>query len=189
MTSAQPALFDTPPVLPEGMRYRPELITAAEEQALSDRFAALPFQPFEFQGYFGKRRVVFYGYRYDFTEREVQRVAPIPDFLLPVRERAAAFAGLEPEALEHALINEYQPGAPIGWHRDRPQFGDVLGVSLLSPCRFRLRRKTGARWERMTITLEPRSAYLLRGPARSEWEHSIPEAEALRYSITFRTLR
>ncbi|HEU5273043.1 MAG TPA: alpha-ketoglutarate-dependent dioxygenase AlkB, partial [Xanthobacteraceae bacterium] len=102
--------------------------------------------------------------------------------------RAARFAGLDSSALEHALLIEYGPGAAIGWHRDRPQFGDVIGISLLSPCTFRLRRRGGAKWERRSIAAEPRSAYLLRGPSRTEWEHSIPPLETLRYSITFRTL-
>jgi alkylated DNA repair dioxygenase AlkB len=107
---------------------------------------------------------------------------------LAVRERAAHFAGLEPSALEHALLIEYAPGAGIGWHKDRPAFDDVIGISLLSPCRFRLRRKCGDRWERRSFTAEPRSAYLLRGPSRADWEHSIPPLEMLRYSITFRSM-
>jgi alkylated DNA repair dioxygenase AlkB len=105
-----------------------------------------------------------------------------------VRQRAAHFAGLEASSLEHALLIEYTPGAGIGWHRDRPTFDDVIGISLLSTCTFRLRRKAGARWERRSFTAEPRSAYLLRGPSRTEWEHSIPPLETLRYSITFRSV-
>jgi alkylated DNA repair dioxygenase AlkB len=97
-------------------------------------------------------------------------------------------AGVAPEQLPHVLILEYSAGATIGWHRDKAVFGDVIGISLLSPCRLRLRRKAGSRWERASLTLEPRSAYLLRGPSRTEWEHSIPAVDALRYSITFRTL-
>ena len=111
----------------------------------------------------------------------------IPEFLLPVRERAARFAGLAPAALEHALIIEYQPGAAIGWHKDRPVFDDVIGLSLRSPCTFRLRRKAGAKWERRSFVAEPRSAYLLRGPSRTAWEHSIPPLDTLRYSVTFRS--
>jgi alkylated DNA repair dioxygenase AlkB len=108
---------------------------------------------------------------------------------LPLRKQAAAFAGLAPMEIEHALVTEYTEGAAIGWHRDRPVFGDVIGISFDSACRFRFRRKRGAGWERAAVTLEPRSAYILRGPARTEWEHSIPPAEALRYSVTFRTVR
>ena len=105
-----------------------------------------------------------------------------------IRERAARFAGVTPDALAHALVLEYPPGAAIGWHRDRPVFDDVIGISLTSPCTFRFRRKAGAKWERKSITAEPRSMYLLRGPARTEWEHSIPGVDTLRYSITFRSL-
>src|SRR5205085_2830714 len=108
-------------------------------------------------------------------------------FLLPLRGRAAAFAGLDPDELADALVTEYSPGAAIGWHRDRPIFGDVIGISLGAPCRFRLRRKLGDRWERASLVLRPRSAYLLRGPVRHEWQHSIPPVEALRYSVTFRS--
>ena len=91
--------------------------------------------------------------------------------------------------MRHALLIEYAPGAGIGWHRDRPEFGDVIGISLLAPARLRFRRKVGTKWERTALTAEPRSAYLLRGPARTEWEHSIPPMETLRYSITLRTLK
>jgi alkylated DNA repair dioxygenase AlkB len=184
----QLALF-ADPTLPEGFRYQPGLITAALESGLVARFAELPFKPFEFQGFLGKRRVTSFGWRYDFNEQAMQRAAPLPEWLAEVRDLAAAFADLHPSKLAHAMVTEYEPGAPIGWHRDRPQFEDVIGISLLSPCTFRFRRKQGAGWQRASIVAEPRSAYLLRGPARTEWQHSIPPVEALRYSITFRTLR
>ncbi len=191
--SKQTDLFETPAELPEGMRYAPALISPAEEQALVAALAALPFREFEFHGFLGKRRTVSFGWHYDFNGGGLGRAAEIPDFLRPVRALAARFAGLDPSALEHALLIEYAPGAGIGWHRDRPQFGEIIGVSLLSPCTFRLRRKTGdktgAKWERRSLLAAPRSAYQLRGPARSEWEHSIPPVEQLRYSITFRSLK
>jgi alkylated DNA repair dioxygenase AlkB len=113
----------------------------------------------------------------------------MPEFLLPLRDRAAAFARLPPDALEHALITEYAPGAGIGWHRDRPVFDDVIGLSFGAPCRFRLRRKQGDAWQRAAIELRPRSAYLLRGPVRLDWEHSIPPLDQLRYSVTFRSVK
>jgi alkylated DNA repair dioxygenase AlkB len=113
----------------------------------------------------------------------------MPAFLLPLRSKAAAFAGLDPQALQHVLLTEYSAGAAIGWHKDRSVFGETVGISLLSPCRFRFRRGEGGKWERIALTAEPRSAYLLAGAARSDWEHSIPAVEALRYSITFRNLR
>jgi alkylated DNA repair dioxygenase AlkB len=191
---AQPALpgLDEPapdPRRPAGLAYAPGLITSEEEGTLVAALRELPFAAFEFHGYLGKRRVVFFGATYDFSR---QRLGPAPDMppaLLPLRERAARFAGLEVGALRHALVTEYAPGAGIGWHRDKGVFGKVIGVSLVAPCRFRLRRKAGARWDRYEFEAEPRSAYLLDGEARSVWEHSIPPVEALRYSVTFRTMR
>jgi alkylated DNA repair dioxygenase AlkB len=185
----QPGLFDAPRHWPEGFAYRPDLLTPAEERALVDWFAGLPFREFEFGPYRGKRRVVSFGWKYDFTQRELQKAEDMPAQLLPARERAASFAGLAPDALQHALLTQYPAGAAIGWHRDKHMFGDVIGLSLLSACTFRFRRKRGAGWERAAIVAEPRSAYLLRGPARDQWEHSIPPVESLRYSITFRSFR
>ena len=189
MTPRQLNLLDAGPRLPAGFRYQPDLISAGEETALGERFAELPFKEFEFQGYRGKRRVVSFGWQYDFTHARLHRVEDMPEFLLPLRDRAAAFAGLGADELQHVLLTEYGPGAPIGWHRDRGVFAEVVGISLLSACTFRLRRKLGAKWERASLLLEPRSAYLLAGPARTEWEHSIPPVERLRYSITFRNLK
>lgn len=188
----QPSLFDLPqaaaPHLPPGFRYQAELVSADQERALADEIERLPFAPFEFQGYLGHRRVVSFGWRYDFSRRRLERAAPIPDFLLILRNQVASFTGHGPEVFEQALVLEYRPGAGIGWHRDRPQFGEVAGVSLLAACPFRLRLRRGAGWDRATLQAPPRSAYLLSGAARSAWEHSIPPVTALRYSVTFRTL-
>lgn len=178
--------------MPAGFRYALDVIETAEEQRLVAALADLPFKEFEFHGFLGKRRVVSFGYRYDFNGGGLKEAAPMPDFLLPLRERAATFAGLASDRLQHALITEYQQGVSIGWHRDRPNYGDVIGVSLLSPCTFRMRKKretNRAGWERAAMRLAPRSIYLMRGPARDEWEHSIPAVNALRYSVTFRSLR
>jgi alkylated DNA repair dioxygenase AlkB len=182
-------LFANAPDLPEGMRYAPGLISQGEERALLEKLPALPFKEFEFHGFLGRRRTVSFGWHYDFNGGGLKQASALPEFLLPLRKRAAEFASLEPSALEHALLIEYRPGAGIGWHRDRPQFGDVIGISLLAPCTFRLRRKAGTTWARRSLIAEPRSAYLLRGASRTEWEHSIPPLETLRYSVTFRTLR
>lgn len=134
--------------------------------------------------------MVSFGWHYDFSGRQLRKANDIPDFFLPLRRVVAAFAGMEPAALQHVLVTEYGPGAGIGWHRDKSVFGETVGVSLLSTCVLRLRRKTGEkRWERVNLQVESRSAYLLSGAARSEWEHSIPPVEALRYSVTFRGLR
>jgi alkylated DNA repair dioxygenase AlkB len=178
------------PNLPEGFRYRPELIGPDDEERLLARVRELPFRDFEFHGYTGKRRVVSFGWHYDFSARHLQKADDIPKFLLALREVAAPLADLEPEALQHVLVTEYGPGAGIGWHKDKAVFGRVVGISLLSPCVFRMRRlMSKKKWERVNLIAEPRSAYLLSGPARTQWEHSIPQMDALRYSVTFRNLR
>jgi alkylated DNA repair dioxygenase AlkB len=178
-----------PPAMPAGFRTAPDFIGAAEEARLVAAFADLPFMEFEFQGFLGKRRVVSFGTRYDFNGGGLKTAEPMPPFLLPLRERAAAFAGLAPEGLAHALVTEYRPGTAIGWHCDRPSYDDVIGISLASPCTFRMRRKRGAGWERAALRLDRRSVYLLRGPSREDWQHSIPAVEELRYSVTFRSVR
>ena len=194
----QLALFDSTPALPDGFRYQPGVVSPAAEAALLERVRELPFREFEFHGYTGKRRVVSFGWRYDFAARALHRVDDMPPFPRELRESAAAFAGMDAARLQHVLVTEYGPGAGIGWHRDKDVFGEVIGISLLAPCVFRLRRETPASssggggrttWERVSLTAEPRSAYLLSGPSRTEWEHSIPPVEALRYSVTYRNLR
>lgn len=182
-------LFGSADSAPEGLRWRTDLITAEEERALVARMAALPFKPFEFQGFLGKRRTVSFGWNYKFDGTGLGDAEAIPDWLQPLRAAAAAFAGVEPDALEHVLVIEYDVGAGLGWHRDRPEFGDVVGVSLLSQAPLRFRRKRGEKWDRFSLPAPTRSVYLLRGPSRTEWEHSLTPVEALRYSITFRTLK
>ena len=190
MPAGQLDLFAPAPALPPGLRHWDEAVPREEERALLEACAALDFAAFAFHGHLGRRRVVSFGRAYDFEREALRDAPPIPPFLLALRGRVAALAGLAPETLGQALVTEYPPGAAIGWHRDKAVFGDVLGVSLGAPCLFRLRRKAGASWQRASLRLEPRSAYLLRGPARTEWEHSIPPiAEGLRHSVTFRTLR
>lgn len=184
----QPDLFGGRPALPEGLVYRTDLLSSAEEKVLAERIAALELKPFEFHGFLGHRRTASFGWHYAFGGGGLTRTADLPGWLLPLRDRAAALARMPSEALEHALVIEYAPGAGIGWHRDRPVFGDVIGISLLAPARLRFRRKSGPGWERAALIAEPRSAYLLKGPARHEWEHSIPPVDTLRYSVTFRTL-
>jgi alkylated DNA repair dioxygenase AlkB len=186
--SAQPNLFAAPARLPEGFRYHPEVLSFEEEEALARELAALPFKPFDFHGYLANRQVVSFGYRYDYDRRAVVEAAPLPSFLVSLRRKVAATFDRPEDAFRQVLINEYRPGAGIGWHRDKPQFDEVVAVSLLAPCLLRLRRKAGVTWDRASLTVEPRSAYLLSGPARSEWEHSIPALDRLRYSITLRTL-
>lgn len=189
MTAAeQPGLFADEPVAPQGLIYQPDLLSADEEASIAAAIARLELKPFEFHGFLGKRRVVSFGWRYVFDGSGLSEAEPIPAFLLPLRERAARFAGVDPGALVHMLVTEYAPGASIGWHKDRSVFGDTIGVSLLSECRLRFRRRSGRGWERTALIAAPRSAYLLRGAARALWEHSIPPVESLRYSVTMRTL-
>ena len=175
--------------LPEGLRYAEDVISADEARRLVAAFADLPFQAFDFHGFKGNRRIVSYGGRYDFSASRLEAAEPIPDFLLPARAAAAAFAGLEAEAIHHAMVTEYAPGAGIGWHRDRPEFDRVIGLSFASAAVMRFRRRRDAGWERAALPLAPRSAYLLDGAARQDWQHSIAPGERLRYSVTFRTLR
>jgi alkylated DNA repair dioxygenase AlkB len=193
LPARQPQLFEAPPAvqpwLPPGFGYRPEFLTPDEEARLAAWLATLPFEAFQFRGYEGKRRVVSFGWRYDFTHSQLDPADDMPDELLAVRARAAALAGLAPHDLQQCLLNEYLPGAPIGWHRDRPMFEKVVGISVLAPCTFRLRRRVGEGFERAAIELEPRSIYTIAGEARTQWEHSIPPVKAHRYSITFRNFR
>ena len=143
---------------------------------------------FQFGRCEGKRRVASFGYSYDYDRRKVEAAAPIPDFLLAARAAVAAWARRPADDFVQGLISRYAPGAGIGWHRDKPPFGVVAGISLLAPCTLRLRREAGPGWDRANLPLEPRSAYLLTGPARGQWEHSIAPQARLRYSITLRTL-
>ena len=184
----QSRLFAEEPV-PEGFRNADEFLSSLEEQELAERFRAMEFREMRMRGVAARRRIIDYGWKYSFESFRTTEGPPLPDFLEPVRDRAAAFAGVGPSALAEALLTEYSPGASIGWHRDAPPFGIVIGISLLAPCRFRFRRgRTGA-WETTERIVKPRSIYVLTGPARSEWQHSIPAMKELRYSITFRTMR
>jgi len=182
----QPGLFETASELPSGVSYLPRVVSDEESRALIPRFETLPFKPFAFHGYFASRRIVSFGWRYDYAERALRESDPVPEFLQPLRAKAAALASLVPEGLEQVLVTEYAPGAGIGWHRDKPMFENVIALSFLSPCLLRFRVKQGTGWKRSSFSIDPGSAYLLGGPARREWEHSIPPGTSLRYSVTFR---
>jgi alkylated DNA repair dioxygenase AlkB len=181
--------------LPEGFRYQEDFITAGEEASLAAAIAGVEFANFEMRGVVARRRVAFFGRSYDSGRVSTP---PMPEFLMPLRARVAAWSHVEADAFAMALINQYAPGAPIGWHRDAPQYAIVAGVSLLSPCTMKLRPYVapkahasiqGRRVATHAITLQPRSVYVMAGEARSAYEHHIPAAAALRYSVTFRTLR
>jgi alkylated DNA repair dioxygenase AlkB len=176
--------------LPSGLIYEPALLSQAEERRLLERFSELDFDEIRMHGVVAKRTAKHYGFDYDYERRAALAEAePIPDWLEPVRELAATFAGLEPRALVEALVHRYPAGAQIGWHRDAPMFGTVVGVSLLSAARMRFRRGAPGAWETAELQLEPRSGYVLAGEVRTKWQHHIPPTKAERYSITFRTLR
>jgi len=183
-----PDLFGVLDATPEGFRYQPDLIDPDEETELVRRLAELPFEPFDFHGYLANRQVVGFGMRYDYASRQVKPAPSIPHWLTSLRDRVGSFAKQSAEAFVQVLINEYRPGAGIGWHKDKPNFDQVVGVSLLAPCTFRFRRKRSETWDRQSVVVEPRSAYLLSGPSRDVWEHSVPSLDQHRYSITFRTL-
>jgi alkylated DNA repair dioxygenase AlkB len=182
-------LFDVGVPSIEGFRYEPDFISRDEEEALLTAIRDLPFGAVTFRGVQARRRVVQFGWDYEFASRKASPAAPIPAFLLPLQQRAGAFAGVDPARLEEVLVTEYQPGAAIGWHRDAPPFGIVIGASLLSSCKMRLKPIEGGRGDTVAVELEPRSIYVFDDVARWQWQHSIPPAKELRYSITFRTLK
>jgi len=187
--SIQSSLFDFDvPSLPEGMRYFEDAISQPQEQSLTRYIQQLPLKPFEFaRGFKGNRRIMSFGWRYDYNQQKLIKASPIPKELDEVRRVTAGLVNHHPDDLRQALVTEYTPGAGIGWHRDKKMFGDVIGISLLAPCNFRLRLKNDAGWNRISLQANPRSAYVLSGPSRTLWEHSIPPMDRLRYSITFRT--
>jgi alkylated DNA repair dioxygenase AlkB len=173
-----------------GFRYVDDLFGPDEERRLIGLLEELPWEAVRFRGYEARRRVVHFGHRYDFEARDVSPGLPIPPALVELRDRVATLANEDATRFVEVLATEYRAGATIGWHSDAPAFGaTVLGVSLASACRMRFRRSTSEGWLRWDRVLEPRSAYVIGGEARSTWQHSIPPTEALRYSITYRTVR
>ena len=183
---SQARLFAEP--LVAGLDYRDDFISAAEEAELLERLGALELAPFRFHGWLGNRKTQSFGWRYDFDDASFRPADPLPDWLLSFRDKAAAFAGVAPGDFAHVLLARYDPGAGIGWHRDRSVFDKVVGVSLGSSAKLRFRRRTPSGFERATLEVHPRSAYLLTGEVRHDWEHSIAPGDRLRFSITFRTL-
>jgi alkylated DNA repair dioxygenase AlkB len=183
-------LFDLAPPIAPGFRYEADLVSEAAQKVLIGEIQSLPLQAFDFHGFKANRRVISYGWRYDFSSARLVQIDPIPEWLFPLRAVVAHFAGGEAQDFAHVLISEYAPGAGIGWHRDKAAFDRIVGVSLGSHCPLRLRRATGdGKWRRAQQELLPGSMYLLSGEVRTEWEHSIAPVALLRYSLTFRTLR
>lgn len=185
-------LFEREPVLPEGMRLEQEFISRPEEAALLACLATLDLEPARYKSYTARRRTASFGFSYDFDDHTLLPAGPMPEGLLPLREKVAAWTGEPAEAFAHTLVTQYAPGTPLGWHRDVPQFEIVVGVSLATACRMRFRPwpvQANARAGAISVVLEPRSAYVLQGAARWRWQHSVPPTPGLRYSITFRTRR
>jgi len=175
---------------PDGLLYRPDFIEPDEEATLLESVEGLDFREVTMHGQTARRTVRLYGYDYDYEGRELRPGDPLPDQLRWLRDRCAVLAGLPPDELVQALVSRYPAGAGIGWHRDAPMFGaKVVGVSLLSACRMRFQRRSRDRRLTYALELEPRSAYVLAASARWAWQHSIPGTKALRYSVTFRSLR
>ena len=175
--------------LPPGFVYQPDFLTAEEERALLAEVTTLEFHDVKMRGQVARRRTTHFGWTYGYETWRIEPGPPIPHFLLALRPRAAALGRLPPEELVEVLVTHYPPGAGIGWHRDAPMFGIVVGVSLGSPCRFRFQRGRGAERRTAAVVLEPRSGYALDGAARWQWQHSIPPGKVERYSVTYRSLR
>jgi DNA oxidative demethylase len=184
--STQSSLFDR--AVLAGVTQAEAVVTPDEEQALIACIDAAELSPFRFHGWLGKRLTASYGWRYDFDSGSFGPADPIPEWLLPLRAKAAMFACVAPAALVQALVIRYDPGAGIGWHRDRSVFGHVVGISLGAPATMRFRRRMPGGFDRASALLAPRSIYHLTGEARYEWEHSIAEMDMARWSITFRSL-
>jgi len=176
--------------MPEGLLYQENFLSPDDEDALLAEIRKLPFEEAKYKAYTARRRTVSYGSSYDFEKNELGPAPEMPEFLQPLRSRAARLVGVDERSIRHALVTEYRPGTELGWHRDVPEFNIVVGVSLLGSCRMRFRRyppKKGAKI--FNLELAPRSVYVLRDEIRWRWQHSVARTEALRYSITFRTPR
>jgi alkylated DNA repair dioxygenase AlkB len=185
---AQLTLFADHAAGPQGLRYMPEFVTRAGEIELISRISELPLQPFQFGAFEGHRRVISFGFRYDYTLKKIQQAEPIPEWLEPIARSVEKIGELAPASVRQILCTEYDVGVGIGWHRDKPHFDKVFGLSLGAACRFRFRRRRGEAWERYTLDADRRSLYMMDGESRRAWEHSIPPLRERRYSITFRTI-
>jgi alkylated DNA repair dioxygenase AlkB len=193
--NGDPSLFEVAPKVPDGFIYRPNFLSEAEEQELIREIQQIHLAPFKYYQFTGKRRTASFGWQYEFGASEITRAPEIPPYLLPVRTRAGSLFNIDPRSLVQISIIEYSVGSPIGWHRDIPHFGVVVGISLGAACRIRLRKysrprsKNLKRDEILSMELQPRSIYLMSGASRETWQHSIPPVKKLRYAIIMRTLR
>lgn len=189
MSAEQADLFGGALALPEDFVYQADFINLEEERELLAGIRQLTLEDAKYREYTARRRVAYFGFDYDFSKNQLGEAAPMPEFLRPLRDKMARWMGIAPESFVHALVSEYRPGTPLGWHRDAPDFGRVAGVSLGGRARMRFRRYPPGKDKPLVLELEPRSAYQMNGASRWRWQHSIPPTPELRYSITFRTLR
>ena len=186
----QLALFDERPAAgPSGLRHVADFVSTETERELIARIARLQLKPFQFGAFEGHRQVKSFGYRYDYTLQKLTESEPMPDWLQAIARKVERFDELPEGSIRQVLCTDYDVGVGIGWHRDKPHFDKVFGLSLASPCRFRFRRRNGDKWDRFALNAAPRSLYRMQGEARHAWEHSIPAVEQRRYSITFRTMK
>jgi alkylated DNA repair dioxygenase AlkB len=186
--SDQLRLFADETAQPAGFSSEPGFVSAEEERTLINRIGELPLAPFQFGTFEGKRRVASFGWRYDYSTQKLQQAGTVPDWLTPFAHRVESLFQLSNGAIQQVLCTEYDAGVGIGWHRDKPHFNEIFGLSLASACKFRFRRKVDDAWQRLTFDIEPRSLYRMSGESRHVWEHSIPPVAARRYSVTFRTM-
>jgi alkylated DNA repair dioxygenase AlkB len=189
------SLFEVPAKVPDGFLYQQNFISETEEQELIREIEKLSLAPFKYYQFTGKRRTASFGWQYEFGDKEITAAPDMPAFLLPLRTRAGTLFKIDPSSLVQTSLIEYSTGSPIGWHRDIPQFGVAVGVSLGAACRMRFRKYSRGRSKNLhrdkilSIELQPRSIYLMSGASREVWQHSIPPVKELRYSIIMRTLR
>jgi DNA oxidative demethylase len=185
-----PEVSSLEPTPPPGLIYVPDFLDGTAQSRLVAHIEQITFTEVRMHGVASRRTTAHFGWRYDYDARRLDQPVVIPDFLLELRERVAPIITATPETLAEVLVTCYPPGAMIGWHRDAPMFGpSVVGLSLLSACQMRFRQRVGDRFLRFNQVLERGSAYVISGPARATWQHSIPPVSAIRYSVTFRTLR
>src|SRR5215470_11044857 len=193
--NGDPSLFEGPRKIPDGFIYHPNFLAEAEERELIREIQQIHLTPFKYYQFTGKRRTASFGWQYEFGENEITAAPDVPAFLLPVRVRAGSLFNIDPNSLVQTTIIEYSVGSPIGWHRDIPHFGVVVGISLGAACRMRFRKYSRARSknlkrdEILSLELQQRSIYLMSGPSREIWQHTIPPVKELRYAIMMRTLR
>lgn len=185
-------LFPVLPITPAGFQYFPDFISSEEEMKLVSDIQNFDLHPFQFHGYEAKRKVASFGYDYSFENKSLSRGTDIPKQFSPIMRRVEDFLGLPHNSFAELLLTQYPVGAVINWHRDAFPFEIIAGLSLNSDCTFRLRPHDRSKQQRtaiLSIPLKRKSLYVMQGTSRTQWEHSIPAVQTIRYSITLRTLK